>query len=41
MDAIRDYRSREMMGNTYRKVDAYSELMNRNIQEPFKRYGQD
>jgi predicted amidohydrolase len=41
MDAIRDYRRREMMGNTFRKVDAYDELMNRSISEPFKRSGQD
>lgn len=41
MDAIRDYRSREMMGNTFRKVDAYQELMNRSIQEPFLRKGQE
>lgn len=40
MDAIRDYRSREMMGNTFRKVDAYGELMNRNIYRPFLRKGQ-
>lgn len=41
MDAIRDYRSREMMGNTFRKVNAYGELMNGNICEPFIRKGQD
>ncbi len=41
MDAIRDYRSREMMGNTFRKVDAYSELMNKNIDKPFIRNGQN
>lgn len=37
MDHIREYRNREMMGNTFRKVDAYGELLNRTIQEPFKR----
>lgn len=41
MNAIRDYRSREMMGNTFRKVDAYEVLMNKSIQEPFVRDGQD
>lgn len=40
MDEIRDYRGRKMMGNTFRRVDAYRELMNRNIQEPFIRKGQ-
>jgi hypothetical protein len=30
-----------LAANTYRKVDAYNELMNRNINEAFKRYGQD
>lgn len=29
MDAIRDYREHEMMGNTFRKVKAYGELMSR------------
>lgn len=41
MDAIRDYRSSEMMGNTFRKVNAYAELMNGNICKPFLRKGQD
>ena len=41
MDAIRDYRNTEMMGNTFRKVDTYSELMNKAIQEPFIRQGQE
>lgn len=40
MDAIREYRSREMMGNTFRKVDAYGMLLSRLVQEPFKREGQ-
>ena len=41
MDQIRDYRHREMMGNTFRKVDSYAELLNRTIQEPFTRKGQE
>ena len=41
MDAIRAYRNTEMMGNTFRKVDAYGELMNKAIQEPFIRQGQE
>lgn len=40
IDAIRDYRNSEMMGNTFRKVESYGELMNKEIQEPFKRHGQ-
>jgi predicted amidohydrolase len=34
---LRDYRSHEMMGNTFRKVRAYSELLNDDIVEPFIR----
>jgi len=41
MDAIRDYRSREMMGNTFRKVVAYKELLDASISEPFIRIGQE
>lgn len=41
MDAIRKYRSREMMGNTFRKVDAYKDLLDKTIKEPFLRQGQD
>ena len=37
MDAIRAYRESEMMGNTFRKVRAYSELLNDEIQYPFDR----
>ena len=37
LDKLRDYRSHEMMGNTFRKVQAYSELLNDDIDEPFKR----
>lgn len=40
MDAIRKYRRREMMGNTFRKVNCYGELLNKGIQEPFIRKGQ-
>ena len=40
MDAIRAYREREMMGNTFRKVKAYAELLNDEIQYPFVREGQ-
>ncbi len=41
MDAIREYRSREMMGNTFRKVDAYENLLDRTIIAPFIRTGQN
>ena len=40
MDAIRRYREREMMGNTSRKVKAYSDLLSDEIQYPFIREGQ-
>lgn len=40
MDKIRAYREREVMGNTFRKVNAYSELLNDTIQYPFIREGQ-
>ena len=40
MDAIRAYREREMMGNTFRKVKAYTELLNEEIKYPFIREGQ-
>jgi len=41
MDMIRDYRNREMMGNTFRKVDAYDILLDKSIREPFIRQGQE
>lgn len=41
MDEIRDYRSREMMGNTFRKVVAYKELLDDTISYPFIRDGQE
>lgn len=40
MDKIRNYREDEMMGNTFRKVNAYSELLNGEIRNPFIRNGQ-
>ncbi|MCH5297144.1 MAG: carbon-nitrogen hydrolase family protein [Ruminococcus sp.] len=40
IDEIRNYREHEMMGNTFRKVKAYSELLNDEIKEPFIRKGQ-
>ena len=41
MNKIRTYRSKEMMGNTFRKVESYSELLNNEIHEPFIREGQN
>ncbi|WP_105153323.1 carbon-nitrogen hydrolase family protein [Streptococcus suis] len=41
MDAIRAYRSSEMMGNTFRKVVAYKELLDTTVSEPFIRGGQE
>ena len=40
MDRIRAYREREMMGNTFRKVVAYSKLLDNKIEYPFIREGQ-
>ena len=37
MERLRDYRSHEMMGNTFRKVKAYSMLLGEEIEEPFRR----
>lgn len=37
MDKIRSYREREMLGNTYRKVDAYHALLEKHIAYPFVR----
>ncbi len=37
IDKLREYRRCEMMGNTFRKVKAYSELLNSKIEEPFIR----
>lgn len=41
MDSIREYRKSEMMGNTFRKVQAYKELLDDTISEPFIRDGQN
>lgn len=40
MDRLRDYRSHEMMGNTFRKVEAYQELLDKTVRDPFVREGQ-
>ena len=40
MGAIRRYREEEMMGNTFRKVNAYRELLSADIAYPFLRQGQ-
>lgn len=37
LDKLRYYREHEMMGNTYRKVKAYQELLNQERKEPFIR----
>ena len=37
MDELRAYRNEEMMGNTYRKTEAYSILLDSTVHEPFKR----
>lgn len=37
MDAIRDYRSSEMMGNTFRKVKAYAGFLDNVVDPPFVR----
>lgn len=37
LEKLRDYRNHEMMGNTYRKIKAYGELLNGEIKEPFIR----
>lgn len=34
---LREYRSREMMGNTFRKISAYTELLSDEVKEPFIR----
>ena len=41
MDKLRAYREREMMGNTFRKAETYSELLSGKIQYPFIREGQN
>jgi predicted amidohydrolase len=37
LDVLRDYRRREMMGNTFRKVKAYAGLLDPAVREPFIR----
>jgi len=39
MDAIREYRSREVHGNAWRRPALYSELLSKTVQEPFIREG--
>ncbi len=40
MDALRAWREREMMGNTFRHVEAYGPLMDGRVAYPFLREGQ-
>lgn len=40
MEELRAYRGREMMGNTFRKVKAYQELLSAHVACPFLREGQ-
>ena len=40
LPALRTYREHEMMGNTFRKVKAYGELMKEEIEPPFIRLHQ-
>ncbi len=37
MDAIREYRSSEMMGNTFRKIKAYTGFLDEVVDPPFRR----
>lgn len=37
LDELRNYRSREMMGNTFRKVKAYKQILNDHVEAPFIR----
>jgi len=37
LQKLRNYRSREMMGNTFRKVKTYKELLSDRVEEPFIR----
>lgn len=37
LDELRNYRSKEMMGNTFRKVKTYKEILNDNVKAPFIR----
>lgn len=40
MEQLRSYREHEMMGNTFRKVKAYQDLLSSSISHPFIRKGQ-
>ena len=40
LEALRAYRESEMMGNTFRKVKAYRELLSAHVAYPFLRDGQ-
>lgn len=37
LDQLRRYRSNEMMGNTFRKVNAYKDLLSDKVESPFIR----
>jgi len=37
LEELRNYRSHEMMGNTFRKVNAYKELQDEKVKAPFIR----
>ena len=41
MDELRKYREHEMLGNTFRKIKAYDELLNGKVEYPFVRVGQE
>ena len=41
LDPLRCYRSQEMMGNTFRKVEAYKPLLDPTVEPPFCRKRQD
>ena len=41
MEAIREYRNQEMLGYTFCKVEAYSQLLSKEIKKPFIRDGQN
>ena len=41
LDPLRCYRSQEMMGNTFRKVEAYKPLLDPTVEPPFCRERQD
>ena len=41
LDPLRHYRSQEMMGNTFRKVEAYKPLLDPTVEPPFCRERQD